>query len=107
MPLAEPFLAEIGRAFGRPPAGVSREARERLLEYFWPGSVRELRNALERAAILCDGGLIQAEHLSLSGPRPRAIGGPSHVPQVQASDASVRTAADLAEFEREMVERAR
>src|SRR5574341_491515 len=32
------------------------------------GNARELRNTLERAAILCDGGLIQAEHLSLSGP---------------------------------------
>ena len=73
LPLAEEFLAEIGRAFGRPPAGISRDARERLLEYAWPGNVRELRNALERAAILCEGGLINAEHLSLAGPRaPRS-----------------------------------
>ena len=56
--LSEAFLGEIGRSLGRPPAGISRDARDRLIEYHWPGNVRELRNILERAAILCEGGLI-------------------------------------------------
>jgi transcriptional regulator with GAF, ATPase, and Fis domain len=68
LPLSEAFLAELSRGFARPPAGVSREARERLMEYHWPGNVRELRNILERAAILCEGGLISAEHLTLRVP---------------------------------------
>lgn len=68
LPLAETFLQEIGRSIGRPAAGISREARQALLGYHWPGNVRELRNVLERAIILCDGGLIAAEHLAL-GPR--------------------------------------
>ena len=79
LPLSESFLTEIGRGLGRPAAGISREAREILVEYRWPGNVRELRNILERASILCDGGLITAEHLSLkltarapSPPPPRA-----------------------------------
>ena len=58
------------RSFGRPPAGLTREAREAILRYDWPGNVRELRNALERAAILCEGGLIDADHLSLRPRRP-------------------------------------
>jgi transcriptional regulator with GAF, ATPase, and Fis domain len=66
LPLSEAFLAEFGRAFGRPPAGISREAKQLLLAYHWPGNVRELRNILERAAILCDGGLITSEHLSMT-----------------------------------------
>jgi transcriptional regulator with GAF, ATPase, and Fis domain len=70
LPLSETFLQEIGRPFGRPPAGFTREARDALLRYHWPGNVRELRNALERAAILCEGGLITAEHLSLNRERP-------------------------------------
>jgi transcriptional regulator with GAF, ATPase, and Fis domain len=65
LPLCEALLEEIGRSFGRPPAGLTRAARETLLQYHWPGNVRELRNALERAAILCDGGLIGAEHFAL------------------------------------------
>ena len=66
LPLSEAFLAEIGRGLGRPPAGISRDARQLLIEYHWPGNVRELRNILERAAILCDGGLITTEHLALN-----------------------------------------
>jgi len=65
VPLSDIFLQEIGRAFGRPPAGLTRAARQALLQYDWPGNVRELRNVLERAAILCEGALIDADHLSL------------------------------------------
>jgi DNA-binding NtrC family response regulator len=64
-PLSETFLQDIGKSFGRPPAGLTRDARTALLEYEWPGNVRELRNVLERAAILCEGGLINANHLAL------------------------------------------
>jgi transcriptional regulator with GAF, ATPase, and Fis domain len=63
--LSDAFLHEIGRSFGRPPAGLTQDARTALLRHDWPGNVRELRNALERAAILCEGGLITAEHLAL------------------------------------------
>ena len=64
-PLCEALLDDIGRAFGRPAAGLTREARNALVGYEWPGNVRELRNALERAAILSQGGLIRPEHLAL------------------------------------------
>jgi transcriptional regulator with GAF, ATPase, and Fis domain len=70
--LSDAFLQEIAKSFGRPPAGLTREARETLLRHDWPGNVRELRNALERAAILCEGGLISAQHLSLYMPQ-RAV----------------------------------
>jgi len=63
--LGDAFLQDIGKSFGRPPAGLTRAAREALLQHDWPGNVRELRNALERAAILCEGGLIGAQHLGL------------------------------------------
>jgi transcriptional regulator with GAF, ATPase, and Fis domain len=70
-PLLEAFVDEIGRQVGRPAAGVSREARDKLLAYPWPGNVRELRNAVERAVILAEGGLITSEHL------PMSIGAPT------------------------------
>jgi DNA-binding NtrC family response regulator len=70
--LTDAFLQEVAKSFGRPPAGLTREAREALLQHDWPGNVRELRNALERAAILCEGGLISAQHLSLYAP-PRPV----------------------------------
>ena len=64
LPLSETFLQEIGRSFGRPPAGLTREARQALLQHEWPGNVRELRNVLERASILCEDGLIDTNHLT-------------------------------------------
>ena len=70
LPLADAFVAEFGRTLGRPPGGISRDARQALLDYRWPGNVRELRNVLERAAILCDGGLITSEHLALRQATP-------------------------------------
>ena len=75
LPLSEAALQDIGKSFARPPAGLTRDAREALLRYHWPGNVRELRNALERAAILCEGGLIGAEHLALeaTGKPPGAV----------------------------------
>ena len=65
LPLSEALLQDIGKSFARPPAGLTREARDALVRHHWRGNVRELRNALERAAILCEGGLIGAEHLAL------------------------------------------
>jgi transcriptional regulator with PAS, ATPase and Fis domain len=65
LPLAAAFLEDIGRSFGRPPAGLTQDAKNALLAHQWPGNVRELRNALERAVILSDGGLITTQHLSL------------------------------------------
>src|SRR5262249_11677761 len=64
LPLSEAFLEDIGRTFGRPPSGLTCDARDALLRHDWPGNVRELRNTLERAVILCEGGLITPEHLA-------------------------------------------
>jgi transcriptional regulator with PAS, ATPase and Fis domain len=63
--LAEGFLQEFSRATGCASAGLTPDALEVLVAYQWPGNVRQLHNALERAAILCEGGPITAEHLSI------------------------------------------
>jgi transcriptional regulator with GAF, ATPase, and Fis domain len=70
--LAEAFLAELGRAIGRPAAGFAADVRECLVAYAWPGNVRELRNAIERAVILCEGGLVTRDHLPLAMTDARA-----------------------------------
>jgi transcriptional regulator with GAF, ATPase, and Fis domain len=110
LPLSQAFLQEIGQGFGRPPAGISREAREMLLAYHWPGNVRQLRNALERAAILCEGGLITGEHLSLPGMAAPAVAPPPAATDSPASSAPSPIAApastDLAAMERAAIEKA-
>jgi len=45
LPLSEAFLQDIGKSFGRPPGGLTADAREAMLRYDWPGNVRELHNA--------------------------------------------------------------
>ena len=52
LPLAQHFVQHFSRAVGKPVAGVSTTAAEKLLAYSWPGNVRELRNCIERAVAL-------------------------------------------------------
>jgi transcriptional regulator with GAF, ATPase, and Fis domain len=66
--LAEHFAAELGARLGRGDPGLSRDAREALLRHAWPGNIRELQNAIERALIVSDGGLITARQLGLLVP---------------------------------------
>jgi two-component system response regulator AtoC len=49
---------------------ISPEALDCLLGYSWPGNIRELKNAMERAVVLCDGIEILPEHLPLEKMRP-------------------------------------
>jgi transcriptional regulator with PAS, ATPase and Fis domain len=67
--LTDAFLEEIGRNLGCRPAGISDDVRGMLSAHDWPGNVRELRNVLERATILCSGGLITPKHVSLQSAR--------------------------------------
>jgi two-component system, NtrC family, response regulator AlgB len=53
--LAEHLLAFFARQTGRRLAGFTAEARAGLLRHTWPGNLRELRNTIERAAILAEG----------------------------------------------------
>jgi DNA-binding NtrC family response regulator len=63
--LAEVFLQRYGREMGRKGLKLSEASKRTLLDHTWPGNVRELQNCLERAAILCDGALIEPSHLRL------------------------------------------
>lgn len=53
LPLATTFLSRFSQEMGRPSLSLSREAKQVLLSHPYPGNVRELKNAMERAAALC------------------------------------------------------
>jgi NtrC-family two-component system response regulator AlgB len=102
--LAERFLDHFRRRRGRPDFAFSSAARQALAFHSWPGNLRELRNAVERATMLAPAASVEPEDLGLAvGSRPAAtaLGGPvslaaveeEHVRGVLASVPSYREAA--------------
>lgn len=61
--LVQHFVERFRAESGKKVQGVSSSALEVLQYYGWPGNIRELRNSIERAVILCEGDLIEPEHL--------------------------------------------
>ncbi len=61
--LAEQFIARFNRLQKKSVRGIATEALSLLMAHDWPGNIRELENAIERAFILCDEGLIGIAHL--------------------------------------------
>jgi DNA-binding NtrC family response regulator len=53
--LANQFLAELAARHSRPVKEIAPDALRVLQEYDWPGNIRELRNVIERAVVLCSG----------------------------------------------------
>jgi DNA-binding NtrC family response regulator len=59
LPLARRFATEFAGA----PVRLSPQAMHCLLAHTWPGNIRELRNAIQRACLLCRGDVVMPEHL--------------------------------------------
>jgi transcriptional regulator with PAS, ATPase and Fis domain len=75
--LADYFLTVSAEKSQTGKKSLSRGATDALLNYSWPGNVRELENAIERACLLNEGSIIQAENLPLAvmPPKQAANGG--------------------------------
>ncbi len=61
--LVNRLIAKFNRLQGKHIEGVSDSVMARLMEYDYPGNVRELENIIEQAFVLCRGGLIECEHI--------------------------------------------
>lgn len=59
--LADFLLSQAVKNTGRPVRGIEPAAVTKLLQYHWPGNIRELRNVIERAVILCKGEVTVAD----------------------------------------------
>lgn len=100
--MLEFFGAQNHKAF----QGFSEEALDALRAHSWPGNIRELRNVVERAAILCMTDVVGTEHLpgsivpqnrpvQLGDSVPLAVVEENHIRRVVASARSLQEAADL------------
>ena len=63
MLLADHFLQKYCGEHGKAIKRISTPAIDMLTSYHWPGNVRELENTIERAVLVCDGGVVHAHHL--------------------------------------------
>jgi two-component system NtrC family response regulator len=72
VPLAEHFLRELAVG-GNLVSTLSPEAKRALRNAHWPGNVRQLRNAVHHAAVVCGGGRVLPEHLPDSIRSGRAV----------------------------------
>ncbi|MCK5658085.1 MAG: sigma-54-dependent Fis family transcriptional regulator, partial [Deltaproteobacteria bacterium] len=63
LPIAYHFLEQFNSGLGKNIEGFDSNAVNKLTQYDWPGNVRQLRNAIERAVILCDKELISLKEL--------------------------------------------
>ena len=107
--LAETHLRFFARQSGKVIRDFSPEAKTAMRRYLWPGNLRELRNAIERAVILSPGPLVETRHLAeivaLPGVDPAAteVGGTvtlaelgdEHVRRVLARTARLEEAAEI------------
>jgi len=104
--LATQLLAFYGRIHHRSFSGFTEEATQMMKRHAWPGNLRELRNVIERASILCRSERIDAEYLP--GPFSRGEATPAvgnlvslekieeeHIRRVLASTGSLQEAARI------------
>ena len=86
--IAESQLRQLARRSGRSVHGFSETARHVMERYSWPGNIRELRNVIERATILCAGEQIDAtdlpSSLSETVSESPAVGGAYSIEEIEA-----------------------
>jgi DNA-binding NtrC family response regulator len=97
LPIANHFAALYAKKYGKPARTFSAAAEEALLVYDWPGNVRALRHAVERAVILTNGKVLEPSDLQLDYP-----GGMSP----PAPPTAIPTILNLDEMEKDAIERA-
>jgi DNA-binding NtrC family response regulator len=68
--LAESFIAQCERRYGRARLTLTPCARAALVRHSWPGNVRELRNVIEQACLMCPRDTIEEADLNLRELRP-------------------------------------
>lgn len=103
LPLAYAFLAELAAHSGtQDHMRLSEAAEALLLQYNFPGNVRELENILERATVLATGTVIDAENLQFNRPEPSEIGAgiPKALPEAleQLERAQIQAALEACRF---------
>lgn len=92
-PLAEYYLKEFRKKYNRPVTGISAALLKKMQSYDWPGNIRELQHAIERAVILSQEKVLQPDDMFLKNVSPEAA-------------STSATAYDLEDMEKNMIVKA-
>jgi Nif-specific regulatory protein len=68
------FLTASAARQGKPVAGITQPALERLVDYPWPGNIRQMENTIERAVVLCLGERLTEKDIMLPAPAEAGTG---------------------------------
>jgi transcriptional regulator with PAS, ATPase and Fis domain len=93
--IVDHFLKHYNKIYQTDIRGVSPECINRLESYAWPGNVREIKNVIHRAVVMCSGGVLLPEHLP-----KRFLSQRNRPPTV-----SIRLGSSLEEAEKRMIVR--
>jgi len=97
LPIAQQFLADLAANSGTP-LRLADVAVQALLDYDWPGNIRELQNRLQRASLVCAAGVIGAGDLGLSGSgKPPSPPAAAPVPASERKSVPLDAARDAAD----------
>lgn len=91
--LADYFIASLSQKLGKQITGIAPEVYEMFRSYTFPGNIRELKNILERAIILCDSDIISPKHIINVNPTTAA----------ENRNADAVETFDLAELEKQTI----
>jgi len=101
--LIEAFIADFNRRSGGKIQGITTQALKLLMEYDWPGNVREIKNALESAAVLASGDTIGVEGFAELLARSQSRAARPQMGSRQRADLGIRLGTPLADVEREVI----
>jgi DNA-binding NtrC family response regulator len=102
------FLSEFSQSLGKRIVGVTQQALTLMKAYHWPGNIRELRNVLERAVILCDEEEIQSSHLpqEITRSLARQLGSATAFPPYRLPENGLDLESTLAALEESLLRQA-
>ncbi|MCG8530975.1 MAG: sigma 54-interacting transcriptional regulator [Desulfovibrionales bacterium] len=93
LPLSEHFLSTYAEEYERNIKRISTPAIDLLMQYHWPGNIRELKNCIERAVLVCDEQVIRTYHL------PPSL----QTAESTATDSNLSFCEAVAKFEQELL----
>ncbi|MDQ2932232.1 MAG: helix-turn-helix domain-containing protein, partial [Gemmatimonadota bacterium] len=114
--LADDFVRRYSTKYGKDVKRMSPAVRDALLAYSWPGNVRELSHVMERAVLWSQGGVLEAEQLSLTklDEAPMRVTSEMSIADMSAADSAQLAlpgalpprGTDLAQWEKSMIKQA-